>query len=140
MGHGAGLDHPGGGSVGDGSSILLVAPARVGVVVDARVPGQLVGAAEAFGAAREGAGVGLLSGVGADVTGLVLEAVEGLLAQRALVGPWQVLARLVLGLLGVLEQGRHEAHGGRRHGEVLGGFAGRGGGVGGGGGDGRGDV
>lgn len=63
--------------------------------------------------------MGLLSGVGADVTSLVLETMEGLLAQRALVGPGKVLARLVLGLLGILEEGRHQAHGGRRHGLVL---------------------
>lgn len=59
----------------------------------------------------------LLSGVGADVTSLVLETMEGLLAERALVGPGEVLARLVVTLLaGVLEQRSHEAHGSGSHG------------------------
>lgn len=59
----------------------------------------------------------LLSSVGADVTSLVLEAVEGLLAERALVGPGEVLARLVVTLLGgVLEQRSHEAHSSGSHG------------------------
>ena len=63
----------------------------------------------------------LLSGVGADVTSLVLETVEGLLAERALVGPGEILARLVVTLLaGVLEQRSHEAHGSGSHGGVVG--------------------
>jgi hypothetical protein len=61
--------------------------------------------------------VGLLARVGADVTGLVLEAVEGLVAEGALVGPREILAGLVLGglLLAVLQEGRHEADGSGRH-------------------------
>jgi hypothetical protein len=88
--------------------------------------------------------MGLLARVGADVTGLVLEAVEGLVAERALVGPGEILAGLVLGglLLGSLQEGRHEADGSGRHvllgllglkGLLLGGV-GRGRGCGGGGG------
>lgn len=65
--------------------LALVTTARVGVVVDARVTGQLVGARELLGATGELAGVRLLAGVGADVSGLMLEAVEGLVAERALV-------------------------------------------------------
>ena len=65
--------------------------------------------------------MGLLSGVGADVTSLVLETVEGLLAERALVGPGEVLSRLVVALLaGVVEQRSHEAHGSGSHGGVVG--------------------
>ncbi len=55
----------------------LVAPTRVGVVVDSRVTGELVGSGELLAAAGELAGVRLLVGVRADVPGLVLEAVEG---------------------------------------------------------------
>jgi len=66
--------------------VLLVALPRVGVVVYPRVAGQLVGARELLAAAGELAGVRLLTRVGADVTSLVLEAVEGLVAQGALVG------------------------------------------------------
>jgi hypothetical protein len=63
--------------------------------------------------------VWLLSGVGADVTSLVLQTVEGLVAERALVGPGKVLARLVVALLGgVLKEGSHEAHGSSSHGGV----------------------
>lgn len=79
------------------------------------VPSELIRARESFCAAREGAGMGLLAGVGADVTGLVLQTVEGLVAKRALVGPGQVLAGLLLGLL-LLQKGSHEAHGSSSHG------------------------
>lgn len=59
--------------------------------------------------------------MGADVTSLVLETVEGLLAERALVGPGEVLSRLVVALLaGVVEQRSHEAHGSGSHGGVGG--------------------
>lgn len=57
-----------------------------------------------------------------DVAGLMLQTVEGLLAQRALVGAGEVLAGLVLGLLGVLEERGHEADSSRRHGSVGGGL------------------
>jgi hypothetical protein len=60
--------------------------------------------------------MGLLSGVGADMTGLVLQTVEGLVAERALVGARQVLARLFLGLLLLLQEGSHKAHGSSSHG------------------------
>ena len=80
------------------------------------VPRELVGAGEALGAAGEGAGVGLLARVGADVASLVLEAVESLIAERALVGAREVLARLFVLLRGVLQEGSHEAHGGGGHG------------------------
>jgi hypothetical protein len=63
--------------------------------------------------------VGLLSRVRADVPSLVLQAVEGLLAQRALVRPREVLSLLVLALLGILQQRRHEAHGSGGHGGLL---------------------
>lgn len=79
--------------------LALVTTARVGVVVDSRVAGELVGARELLGAAGELAGVGLLAGVGADVSGLVLEAVEGLVAERALVRA-RKLCRGVVGGLG----------------------------------------
>ena len=60
--------------------------------------------------------MGLLAGVGADMASLVLETMEGLVAERALVGPGEVLAGFFLSLLlGVLQQGRHEAHGGSSH-------------------------
>jgi hypothetical protein len=44
--------------------------------------------------------MGLLSSVGADVTSLMLETVEGLVAERALVGTGQVLSRFFVALLG----------------------------------------
>lgn len=62
----------------------------------------------------------LLSGVGADVASLVFKTVKGLVAERALVWPGQVLARLIVTLLsGVLEQRSHEAHGSGSHGGVV---------------------
>src|SRR5690242_9373773 len=80
------------------------------------LPGELIGAREPFCAARESASMGLLSSVGANVTGLVLQTVEGLVAQRALVGTRQVLAWLILGLLLLLQKGSHEAHSSSSHG------------------------
>jgi hypothetical protein len=46
--------------------------------------------------------MGLLARVGSDMASLVLQTVEGLIAERALVGPGQVLARLVRLLRGVV--------------------------------------
>jgi len=65
--------------------LAFVAPSRVGVVVNPRVSSQLVRAGELLAAPRELAGVRLLSGVSANVSSLVLQAVEGLLAERALI-------------------------------------------------------
>jgi hypothetical protein len=63
--------------------------------------------------------MGLLSRVGANVTSLVLQTVEGLVTKRALVGPGKVLSRLVVTLLrSVVQEGSHEAHGGSSHGGV----------------------
>lgn len=105
--------------------MLLVAASRVGVVVDARVSRQLVGSAEAFRAAWELAGVRLLARVSANVSRLVLESVEGLVAQRTLVRSRQVRAMLVL----VDRDGWHR-HGGASHGRRAGGIGGGGGGCG----------
>jgi hypothetical protein len=58
--------------------------------------------------------MGLLAGVSADVTGLVLQAVEGLVTERALVRTGEILARLFRGLL-LLQKGSHEAHGSSSH-------------------------
>jgi hypothetical protein len=61
----------------------------------------------------------LFSSMGADVTSLVLEAVESLVTKWALVRPRKILSRLIMALLGgVLEKRRHEAHGGSSHGCV----------------------
>jgi hypothetical protein len=73
---------------------LATSSSRVRVVVYPRVPCQLVGAAEALRASGIGAGVWLLAGVGPDMAGLMLQSVEGLLANGALVRPGHVLARL----------------------------------------------
>lgn len=112
----SGVEHTslgGGSGGGGGGGVLLVAAPRVGVVVDARVARQFVGAAEALCAARELAGVRLLARVGADVTGLVLEAVESLVAKGTLVRARQVRTHVLLGRgLGGLFLGRHL----RRHG------------------------
>lgn len=77
--------------------LALVAASRVGVVMDSRVAGQLIRARELLTAARKLAGVRLLASVSADVSSLVLEAVEGLVAQRALVRARQ-LGGAALGL------------------------------------------
>ena len=66
--------------------LLFGASPRVGVVVYPRVTSQFVGTGELFTAPRKLASVGFLSGVCADVACLMLEAVEGLVAERTLVG------------------------------------------------------
>lgn len=76
----------------------LVAATRVGVVVNSRVAGELVGAGELLAAAGELAGVRLLASVGADVSRLVLEAVEGLVTEGALVGARQLVGGALGGL------------------------------------------
>lgn len=54
-----------------------------------------------------------------DMASLVLQTVEGLLAEGALVRPWEVLSLLVMRGLGVLEKGSHEAHGSSGHGRLC---------------------
>lgn len=89
----------------------LVATARVRVVVNAGVSSQLVGARETLRAAWELAGMWFLTRVSADVASLMLETVEGLVTQRALVGSGQVLAVLAR-VLTVHHRGWHHADGG----------------------------
>lgn len=60
-----------------------------------RVACELVGAREAFCATGKGTDMRLFARVGPDVTGLVLETMEGLVAERTLVGTRQVGARFV---------------------------------------------
>ena len=81
----------------------LVASTRVGVVVNSRVTGELVGSGELLAAARELAGMRLLTSVSANVSRLVLKTVEGLVAERALVRPRE-LAGSALGGLGTGER------------------------------------
>lgn len=76
-----------------------------------RVPGQLVGSREALRAAGKLADVRLLARVRPDVTGLVLETVEGLVAERALVRARQVGTFLSSMLLAAANHGRHHADG-----------------------------
>jgi hypothetical protein len=87
----------------------------------ARVSGELVATAEPLGATWEGALVGLLARVCPDVAGLMLQPVEGLVADGALVGSGHFgLARLGVGFghravgRGLLQMRRH-CHRGRVH-------------------------
>lgn len=80
----------------------------------ARVSGELVATAEPLGASGEGALVGLFARVCPDVAGLVLEPVERLVADGALVGPGHFgLAGLGVGFghgamgRGLLQMRRH---------------------------------
>lgn len=106
VGHGSVLTSGGGGS-GSSSQVLgLVAAARVGVVVDSRVARELVRTAEALRAAGELASVRLLARVRPNVTSLVLETVEGTVAERTFVGPGEVLADLLVGRTSTLHERR----------------------------------
>lgn len=71
--------------------LSLVASPGVGVVVNARVTGEFVRARKLLAASWELAGVRLLACVSANVTSLVLKAMEGLIAKRALVRPGQLV-------------------------------------------------
>lgn len=74
--------------------LALVSPPRVGIVVNTRMSRQLVRAGELLRATGELAGVRLLSGVRSNVPGLVFEAMEGLVAERALVRTREFIAVL----------------------------------------------
>lgn len=56
---------------------------------------QLVGSAEAFSAARKGASMWLLSGMGSNMSGLMFQAVEGFVAQRTFVRSREILSSIV---------------------------------------------
>lgn len=101
--------------------LSLVVPPGIGIVVNPRVTGELVGAAEAFGTAWELAGMRLLAGVGANVPGLVFQTVEGTVAERTLVRTREVLSHLLVCRTATLDKGRQQAHG-RGHGHVRTGF------------------
>jgi hypothetical protein len=79
--------------------------------VNARVTSQLIRAAEALGAARELAGVGLFTSMCPNVTSLVLEAVEGTVAKGTLVRPGKILADLLIGRACTLHERRQQADG-----------------------------
>lgn len=66
----------------------------VRVVVNAGMASELIRARELLAAARELAGMRLLASVSADVTSLVLETVESLVAERTLVGSRQLVGRI----------------------------------------------
>lgn len=73
---------------------------------------QLVGPAESFRATGELASMRLLSSVGTNVASLVLETMEGLIAERTFVRTRQIRTMFVLVLH--CAHGRH-GHGGARH-------------------------
>lgn len=58
------------------------------------------------------------------MTSLVLETVEGLVTERALVWPGEILSGLIVLLRGVLQQRSHKAHGSGSHGCVCSGCGG----------------
>lgn len=53
---------------------------RVGIVMDPRVPGQLVGSTETFGAAGKSTGVWLLARMSSDMSGLMFQPMKGFIA------------------------------------------------------------
>ena len=74
--------------------MVLGVPCTFAIGVYPRVAGELVGATEALRAARELAGMRLLTGVCPDVSGLVLQTVEGAVTERALVWSREILSHL----------------------------------------------
>lgn len=76
---------------------VLISSPRVRVVVYPRVSSELVRAGELLAATRELAGMWLLTRVRPDMPRLVLQTVESLIAERALVWPWE-LTRVLLRL------------------------------------------
>lgn len=61
---------------GDGSSLRAFVPFLVGARMNAGMTGELVRARKALLAVGEGAHVGLLAGMGSNMTSLVLESIE----------------------------------------------------------------
>jgi hypothetical protein len=57
----------------------------------------------------------LFASVCSDMSRLVFQSVESLLAQRTLVGPWEVLSVVFLDGLSILQHRSHKAHGRGRH-------------------------
>lgn len=103
---------------GGGHLMGFLIPTGIGIVMNARMSGQLVGAAKALAASRELTGMRLLSSVSTDMPGLMFETVKGSIAQGALV--W---TRKVLPLVGTVwtgQSGRHHADGGGHVGVGLG--------------------
>lgn len=89
-----------------GKMLGLVIPSGIRVVVDSRVTGELIGATKAFGAARELAGMRLLTRVRANVSGLMLQAVEGTVAKGALVRAREILSHFAVCRTAALHDGR----------------------------------
>lgn len=85
--------------------LCLVTPSRIGIVVYPRVSSELIGTRESLCAARELTGVRLLARVRSNVSGLMLETVEGLIAERTLVRTWEILS--VLAMLTPNHRGHH---------------------------------
>src|SRR5579859_1802716 len=76
---------------------LCMVSSTVWVRVYPGVTSELVGPAEAFGTTRKGACMRLLSGMGANMPGLMLETMECLVAKRAFIGSWHFTLTLLLG-------------------------------------------
>lgn len=71
--------------------LCLITPPRVWIVVYPRMPRQFVRSGETLRTAGKLTGVWLLAGVSSNMSGLMLETVKGLIAQRTLVGTRQIL-------------------------------------------------
>lgn len=112
---------------GRGDLMSLLIAARVWVIVNARVSGQLVGSAEAFTTARELARMWLFSCMSANVSCLMFQTVEGSIAQGAFVRARKILPVVVVVGLGRYRR-RQQADGGshvrvslrRRRGSIRG--------------------
>lgn len=74
--------------------LALVPTARVGVVVNARVTSQLIGAGELLAATGELASMRLLARVSANMSCLVFETMESLVTERALVRTRKLVGRI----------------------------------------------
>jgi hypothetical protein len=90
--------------------LRLVTASGVGVVVDPGVARQLIGAAEALRASGELACVRLFTRMGADVSGLVFQAVEGTVTEGALVRARKILADFFVGGARSFHERWEEAH------------------------------
>ena len=78
------------------SVLILVSSSRVWVVVDARVTRQFIGTTETLRAARELTCMRLLTSMRSDVSRLMFESMECLVAQGTLVRSRQILTTLIL--------------------------------------------
>lgn len=90
--------------------LSLVVASRVWIIMDSRVACEFIRSTEALCATRELAGVRLLAGVSANVSGLMLQTMECAVAQGTFVRSRKILTGLLVRRTRSLHQGGQQAY------------------------------